>query len=280
MDTVWNILKAVVYGIVEGVTEWLPVSSTGHLILLEQVLPLDVSDGYMDMFNVVIQFGAILAVVLMFWKRLWPFDLRKKGGSLIKKGAVPLWSKILVSCVPAAVVGVLWDDFFESLFYNPVSVSIALIVVGVAFLVIEWANRAASPRTTDVDGITYIQAAAIGLFQVAAAVFPGTSRSGAIIMGALLLGLSRKVAAEYAFLLAVPTMCGASLLKLMKFGFDFSGEELIILLVGMVVSFGISLLVIGFLLDYVRKHDFRAFGYYRIALGAVVLTAFFSGVFY
>ena len=278
METFWNILKAVVYGVVEGITEWLPVSSTGHLILLEQVLPMNVSDGYMEMFNVVIQFGAILAVVLMFWKRLWPFDLRKKGGTLIKKGAVPLWSKIIVSCIPAAVVGVLWDDVFENLFYKPVPIAIALIVVGVAFLLIERKKRESAPRTEDVDTITYWQATAIGLFQLAAAVFPGTSRSGAIIMGALLLGLSRKVAAEYAFLLAVPTMCGASLLKLMDFGLAFSGTELIILLVGMAVSFGISLLVIGFLLDYVRKHDFCAFGYYRIALGAVVLAAFYGGI--
>ncbi len=278
MDALWNILKAIVYGVVEGITEWLPVSSTGHLILLEQILPMDVSQGYMEMFDVVIQFGAILAVVLVFWKRLWPFDLRKKGGTLIKKGAVPLWSKIIVSCIPAAVVGVLWDDVFERLFYKPVPIAIALIVVGVAFLLIEQKKRETSPQTVDVDSITYWQAAAVGLFQLAAAVFPGTSRSGAIIMGALLLGLSRKVAAEYAFLLAVPTMCGASLLKLMDFGFDFNGTELVILLVGMAVSFGISLLVIGFLLDYVRKHDFRAFGYYRIALGAVVLAVLGSGI--
>ena len=279
MAVLWDVLKAILFGIVEGITEWLPVSSTGHLILLNQFVHMDVSEEYMEMFDVVIQLGAILAVVLMFWKKLWPFDLRKKQGeSLIKKGAIPMWIKILISCVPAAVIGLLWDDLFNALFYNPVVVALALIIVGAGFIVMEQLHKNKEPRTEGIDQITYVQALLIGLFQVLAAVFPGTSRSGATIMGALFLGLSRKTAAEYSFFLAVPVMVGASLLKLVKFGFAFSGIELLLLGVGMLVSFGVSLLVIGFLMDYIRKHDFKAFGYYRIVLGAAVLIAYFAGL--
>lgn len=280
MAAFWDVLKAIVFGIVEGITEWLPVSSTGHLILLNQFLQMDVSEEYMEMFDVVIQLGAILAVVLVFWKKLWPFDLRKKQGeSLIKKGAIPMWVKILISCVPAAVIGLLWDDLFNALFYNPVVVALALILVGAAFIVMEHLHKGKEPRTEGIDRITYVQALLIGLFQVLAAIFPGTSRSGATIMGALLLGLSRKTAAEYSFFLAVPVMVGASLLKLVKFGFAFSGMEIVLLIVGMVVSFAVSLLVIGFLMDYIRKHDFKVFGYYRIVLGIAVLIAFAAGLF-
>ncbi len=279
MAVLWDVLKAILFGIVEGITEWLPVSSTGHLILLNQFVHMDVSEEYMEMFDVVIQLGAILAVVLVFWKKLWPFDLRKKqGGSLIKKGAIPMWIKILISCVPAAVIGLLWDDLFNALFYNPVVVALALIIVGAGFIVMEQLHKNKEPRTEGIDQITYVQALLIGLFQVLAAIFPGTSRSGATIMGALFLGLSRKTAAEYSFFLAVPVMVGASLLKLVKFGFAFSGIELLLLGVGMLVSFGVSLLVIGFLMDYIRKHDFKAFGYYRIVLGAAVLIAYFAGL--
>ena len=280
MAVFWDVLKAIAFGIVEGITEWLPISSTGHLILLEQFLKMDVSEGYMEMFDVVIQLGAIFAVVLLFWKRLWPFGYSRGkglGGVVIKEGAVPLWAKILISCVPAAVVGVLWDDVFNALFYNPVSVAIALIAVGGVFILLE-SRRAREARVRRVDDIAYWQALAIGVFQVLAAVFPGTSRSGATIMGALLIGLSRRTAAEYSFLLAVPVMFGASLLKLVKFGFAFTGTELLLLAVGMIVSFVVSLFVIGFLMDYIRKHDFKAFGWYRIALGAVVLIAAAAGV--
>lgn len=282
MAVLWDALKALVFGIVEGITEWLPISSTGHLILLEQFLKMDVSAEYMEMFDVVIQLGAILAVVILFWKRLWPFGYERGkglGGVVIKEGAVPLWAKILISCLPAAVVGLLWDDVFNALFYNPVSVAIALIAVGAVFILLENWHRGQEPRVRRIDEIAYWQALAIGLFQVLAAVFPGTSRSGATIMGALLIGLSRRTAAEYSFLLAVPVMCGASLLKLFKFGFAFSGTELLLLAVGMIVSFVVSLLVIGFLMDYIRKHDFKVFGWYRIALGAVVLIAAAAGVF-
>lgn len=282
MAVLLDVLKAIVFGIVEGITEWLPISSTGHLILLEQFLKMDVSKEYMEMFDVVIQLGAIFAVVLLFWKQLWPFGYTRGkglGGVVVKEGAIPLWCKILISCVPAAVVGVLWDDVFNALFYNPVSVAIALIAVGAVFILLETWHRGKEPRVRRVDNIAYWQALAIGVFQVLAAVFPGTSRSGATIMGALLIGLSRRTAAEYSFLLAVPVMFGASLLKLVKFGFAFSGTELLLLAVGMVVSFVVSLLVIGFLMDYIRKHDFKVFGWYRIALGAVVLIAAAAGVF-
>ena len=281
MAVFWDVLKAIAFGIVEGITEWLPISSTGHLILLEQFLKMDVSEGYMEMFDVVIQLGAIFAVVLLFWKRLWPFGYSRGkglGGVVIKEGAVPLWAKILISCVPAAVVGVLWDDVFNALFYNPVSVAIALIAVGGVFILLE-SRKTKEARVRRVDDIAYWQALAIGVFQVLAAVFPGTSRSGATIMGALMIGLSRRTAAEYSFLLAVPVMFGASLLKLVKFGFAFTGTELLLLAVGMIVSFVVSLFVIGFLMDYIRKHDFKAFGWYRIALGAVVLIAAAAGVF-
>ncbi len=284
MAVFWDVLKAIAFGIVEGITEWLPISSTGHLILLEHFLKMDVSENYMEMFDVVIQLGAIFAVVLLFWKRLWPFGYSRGkglGGVVFKEGAVPLWAKILISCVPAAVVGILWDDVFNALFYNPVSVAIALIAVGGVFILLESrkANKAKEARVRRVDDIAYWQALAIGVFQVLAAVFPGTSRSGATIMGALLIGLSRRTAAEYSFLLAVPVMFGASLLKLVKFGFAFTGTELLLLAVGMIVSFVVSLFVIGFLMDYIRKHDFKAFGWYRIALGAVVLIAAAAGMF-
>lgn len=284
MAVFWDVLKAIAFGIVEGITEWLPISSTGHLILLEHFLKMDVSENYMEMFDVVIQLGAIFAVVLLFWKRLWPFGYscgKGLGGVVFKEGAVPLWAKILISCVPAAVVGILWDDVFNALFYNPVSVAIALIAVGGVFILLESrkANKAKEARVRRVDDIAYWQALAIGVFQVLAAVFPGTSRSGATIMGALLIGLSRRTAAEYSFLLAVPVMFGASLLKLVKFGFAFTGTELLLLAVGMIVSFVVSLFVIGFLMDYIRKHDFKVFGWYRIALGAVVLIAAAAGVF-
>ncbi len=281
MAVFWDVLKAIAFGIVEGITEWLPISSTGHLILLEQFLKMDVSENYMEMFDVVIQLGAIFAVVLLFWKRLWPFGYSRGkglGGVVFKEGSVPLWAKILISCVPAAVVGILWDDVFNALFYNPVSVAIALIAVGGVFILLE-SRKAKEASVRRVDDIAYWQALAIGVFQVLAAVFPGTSRSGATIMGALLIGLSRRTAAEYSFLLAVPVMFGASLLKLVKFGFAFTGTELLLLAAGMIVSFVVSLFVIGFLMDYIRKHDFKAFGWYRIALGAVVLIAAAAGVF-
>lgn len=275
-----EILKAIIYGIVEGITEWLPISSTGHLILVEQLIPFkETSEDFFGMFDVVIQLGAILAVVVLFWKQIWPFALSKKerrGGtglmSFIKMDILTLWFKILVSCVPAAVIGILFDEVFERLFYNPVCIAIALIVFGVAFIVIENWNKDKKPQINSLAEITYQTAVWIGVFQVIAAVFPGTSRSGATILGALLIGVSRKIASEYTFFLAIPVMFGASLLKLLKFGFDFTGIEMACLLAGCVVAFVVSVFILQFLLNYIKKHDFKVFGWYRIVLGIVVLA--------
>lgn len=271
-----EVLKAALYGIVEGITEWLPVSSTGHMILLEEILPFSgVSEGFYSMFQVVIQLGAILAVVLLFWRKLWPFGRDAESGRVrLEPAKVTLWAKILLACVPAAVIGLLFDKTFEALFYNYVSVAIALIVFGVAFIVVETAHRGRRPRIRSLARLDYRTVLFIGLFQVIAAIFPGTSRSGATIIGALMLGVSRRVAAEFTFYLAIPVMFGASLLKLMQFGLAFTGLEVAILLVGMAVAFAVSVLVIRFLMDYIRKHDFKVFGWYRIALGAVVLAYF------
>ena len=275
-----EILKAIIYGIVEGITEWLPISSTGHLILVEQLIPFkETSEDFFGMFDVVIQLGAILAVVVLFWKQIWPFALSKKERgngtgfmSFVKMDIMTLWFKILVSCVPAAVIGILFDEVFERLFYNPVCIAIALIVFGVAFIVIENWNKGKKTQINSLAEITYQTAVWIGVFQVIAAVFPGTSRSGATILGALLIGVSRKIASEYTFFLAIPVMFGASLLKLLKFGFDFTGIEMACLLAGCVVAFAVSVFILQFLLNYIKKHDFKVFGWYRIVLGIVVLT--------
>ncbi len=285
-----EIIKAIIYGIVEGVTEWLPISSTGHLILVESLMPfkplengVGVSEEFFGMFDVVIQLGAILAVVVLFWKQIWPFALTRKereteGGtglmSYLKKDIWVLWFKILVSCVPAAVIGILFDDVFDELFYNPTSVAIALIVFGVAFILVENWNRGRKPVIRKLSQITWQTAFLIGVFQLLAAIFPGTSRSGATIVGALLIGVSRTVAAEYTFFLAIPVMFGASLLKVVKFGFAFTGMELTLLGVGTGVSFIVSLFVLRFLMAYIKKHNFKIFGWYRIVLGIVVLVYF------
>lgn len=268
-----DILKAIVFGIVEGITEWLPISSTGHLILLKQLMPLKVSESFWNMFEVVIQLGAILAVVLIFWHKIFPFR-KERGRWHTDMRIINLWIKIIVACIPAAIIGLLFDDKINALFYNPTSVSIALIVFGVLFIVIENRNRRMRPRVTKLGQLTYQTAIIIGLFQVLAAVFPGTSRSGATIIGALLIGVSRTVAAEFTFFLAIPVMFGASLLKLIKFGFHFTGLEIGILVVGMVSAFIVSVIVIRFLMGYIKKHDFKVFGWYRIVLGIIVLLYF------
>ena len=267
-----DLLKAIVFGIVEGVTEWLLISSTGHMILLERIMPLNVSARFLEMFLVVIQLGAILAVVLLYWHRLWPFARSERSGRIIpKRRTLNLWAKILVACVPAAIVGVLWDDVFNKLFYNYICVAIALIVFGILFIIIERRNEDLRPTINHISEITFETAAIIGLFQLIAAIFPGTSRSGATILGALLIGVSRKTATEFTFFLAVPVMIGASLLKIVKLGGGFSGMEIMTLIVGMVVAFIVSVVSIRFLIGYIKKHDFKVFGWYRIALGAVVL---------
>jgi undecaprenyl-diphosphatase len=281
-----EILKAIIFGIVEGITEWLPISSTGHMILLNEIMPLNVSDEFYSMFEVVIQLGAILAVVILFWNKIWPFGKQKNAHPLAKEGAgawiktdiFVLWFHILVSCVPAAIVGLLFDDVFEALFYNYQTVAIMLVLFGVAFIVIENYHRGTRSKINRLSDISYRTAFIIGLFQLIAAIFPGTSRSGATIVGALLLGVSRTVAAEYTFFLAIPVMFGASLLKIVKFGLNFSGLEVAILLVGMLVAFLVSLFVIRFLMAYIKKHDFKVFGWYRIVLGALVLICGLVGV--
>lgn len=279
---VMEILKSVLFGIVEGITEWLPISSTGHLILVEQFVKFtNVSPDFWNMFQVVIQFGAILAVVILYWNKIWPITKNKENAiskkgllSYFDKSIMSLWGKILVACIPAAVIGLLFDDVFESLFYNPTCIAIALIVFGIAFIIIENWNKGRKGQKEKNSQITYKDAIIIGIFQLLAAIFPGTSRSGATIIGGLLIGLSRPNAAEFTFYLAIPTMLGASLLKLVKFGFAFTGIELAILLVGMLVSFLVSILVIKFLMDYIKKHDFKVFGYYRIILGLIVIAYF------
>lgn len=268
-----EILKSVLFGIVQGITEWLPISSTGHMILLNEFVTLDVTPEFWEMFKVVIQFGSILAVVLVFWNRLFPFDFKEKP--VIKKDIIVMWLKVIVGCVPAGLLVVFGlDEVCDALFQNYLTVAIMLIVVGVLFIFIENGNRNKASKITDISQLTYKTAFIIGIFQLIAAVFPGTSRSGATIVGALLLGVARVTAAEFTFFLAVPTMLGASLLKLLKFGFSFTGTELAILLVGMVVAFVVSVAVIRFLMDFVKKHDFKVFGWYRIVLGVIVIAYF------
>ena len=275
-------LKAVLFGIVEGITEWLPISSTGHMILLDEFVKLDVSEDFLQMYLVVIQLGAILAVVVLFWNQIWPFGTVNKTKPVKQSGLLSfckrdiwiLWFKIIAACLPAAVVGIFFDEYFEKLFYNGVCVAAALIVFGIGFILIENRNKGRSVKINSLSEITFQTAFMIGVFQLIAAVFPGTSRSGATILGALLIGVSRTVAAEFTFFLAIPVMFGASLLKIVKFGFSFSGNEIMILATGMITAFIVSIIVIRFLMGYIKKHDFKVFGWYRIILGTIVLIYF------
>ena len=268
-----EILKSVLFGIVQGITEWLPISSTGHMILLNEFVTLDVSPEFWEMFKVVIQFGSILAVVLIFWNKLFPFDFKSK--KFVKMDVMQMWFKVVVGCIPAGLLVVFGlDEVCDAMFQNYLTVSIMLILFGILFILIENRNKNSNAKISEIAQITYKTAFVIGIFQLIAAVFPGTSRSGATIVGALLLGVSRTVAAEFTFFLAVPTMLGASLLKLVKFGFDFTSFELTILLVGMVVAFAVSVFVIRFLMDYIKRHDFKVFGWYRIVLGVIVIAYF------
>ena len=275
-------LKVILLGIIEGITEWLPVSSTGHMILLEEVLRLNVSEAFWSMFLVVIQLGAILAVVVLFFPRLWPFhrtDAREIGlFRVLDREKITMWCKILISCVPAIVIGLPLDDWLEEHFYNYPTVAAMLILYGILFIVVENRNAGKLAKVRAIGDITWKMALLVGVFQVLALI-PGTSRSGATILGGLLLGMSRKTASEYTFFLAVPVMIGASLLKLVKFGFHFTGYEAALLILGMVTAFVVSVVVIRFLLQYIRKHDFKVFGYYRIVLGIVVLCVFFAQMF-
>lgn len=277
-----ELLKAIILGIVEGITEWLPVSSTGHMILVDEFLKLNVSDEFKEMFEVVIQLGAILAVVVLYFPKLWPFGknnnahpLKPDGfGAYIKCDIWQMWFKVIVACIPAVIVGLALDDWIDAHFYNPWTVAIALIVFGIAFIVIERWNKGRTPKINSIDELTYKAAFIIGMFQLLAAIFPGTSRSGATIVGALLIGVSRVTAAEFTFYLAIPVMFGASLLKLVKFGLAFSGSEMALLLSAMVTAFLVSIFVIKFLMDYIKKHDFTVFGWYRIVLGVLVILYF------
>ena len=267
-------IKAIIIGIVEGITEWLPISSTGHMIILDEFLKLKVSEEFLELFLVVIQLGAIAAVPLLFWDRLWPFSRKKSEEE--RKGTWQLWFKVIVGAIPAAVIGFLSDDLLDKHFYNFIVVSVALIVYGVAFLFIESKNRESKVKIDDLSLLTYKDALKIGAFQVLSLI-PGTSRSGSTILGGMLSGVSRKVSAEFSFFMAIPIMLGASGLKILKFmfsGFNVTGREIALLLIGMVVSFIVSIVAIRFLMDFVKKHSFKAFGYYRIALGALVLLFF------
>ena len=268
-----EILKAIILGVIEGITEWLPVSSTGHMILVDEFLKMNMSPAFMEMFFVVIQLGAIMAVVILYWKKIFPFNFNKKP--FVQRNIIVMWIKIVIACIPAAIVGLLWDDQINALFYNYQTVAIMLIIFGILFIVVENYNKGRVPKVSNMDNLTYKMAIIIGLFQLIAAIFPGTSRSGATILGALLIGISRDVAAEFTFFLAIPVMFGASLLKLVKFGFVFTGFELTVLLVGTIVAFIVSVWAIKFLVGYIKKHDFKVFGYYRIVLGILVLAYFF-----
>ena len=268
-----EIFKAIILGIVQGITEWLPVSSTGHMILVDEFLQLSMSDSFKEIFFVVVQFGSILAVVLLYWKKIFPFNFNKKP--FVEKDIIIMWTKIALACVPAAIIGLKWDDQLNALFYNVQTVSIMLILFGVLFIIVENHNKGKIPKVTNMNQVTYKMALIIGIFQVIAAVFPGTSRSGATIVGALLIGISREIAAEFTFFLAIPVMFGASLLKIAKLGLALKSFELLVLGVGTVVSFIVSVFVIKFLMSYIKKHDFKVFGWYRIVLGIILLAYFF-----
>ncbi len=272
-----DFLKALLFGIVEGITEWLPVSSTGHMILLNEFVKMNVSEEFWNMFLVVIQLGAILAVVVLFWNKIFPFDFSKKAIAERKVNRIEvwmLWVKIIVACLPAVVIGLPLDDWIDEHLYNGFVVAVMLILFGVLFIIVETRNKGRKRKINNLDELTIKTALIIGLWQVIAALLPGTSRSGATIIGALLLGVSRKTAAEFTFFLAIPVMFGASLLKLVKFGLAFTGTEVVILLIGMVSAFMVSVFVIRFLMSYIRKHDFKPFGWYRIVLGIIVLGYF------
>lgn len=269
-----EILKAIILGIVEGITEWLPISSTGHMILLDEFLQLDVSQEFLEMLLVVIQLGAICAVPVLFWDRLWPLTSKKSVAE--KKGVIGLWGKVIVGALPAAILGFLFDDLLDKYLYNYIVVAIALIVYGIAFIFVEKIKAEKEYRIENAEEISYVDALKIGSFQVLSLI-PGTSRSGSTILGGMLSGVSRQASAEFSFFMAIPIMLGASGLKILKFileGFTASGEEIILLLVGIVVSFAVSVFVIKFLMDFVKRHDFKIFGYYRIVLGLIVLVYF------
>lgn len=264
-----DVIKVIILGIVEGITEWLPVSSTGHLILVGDILQPDLSDAFMEMFNVVIQLGAIMAVVVLYFHKLNPFSTRKTQKQ--KMLTWQMWIKVLIASVPAGVVGVLFNDYLDAIFYKPFPVAVMLIVYGVLFIVVENRNKHQKVKVTKISELSVKMLLWIGVFQMLALI-PGTSRSGATIVGALMIGISRSTAAEFTFFLAIPAMFGASFLKLVKFGLSFTAKEAGMLALGCIVSFGLSIVAIKFLMGYIKQHDFKVFGYYRIALGAIIIV--------
>lgn len=273
-------LKVIILGIVEGITEWLPISSTGHLILVDEFMKLNMSDAFKEMFDVVIQLGAIMAVFVIYFKKLIPIDAVKTDNDKHRlawnKEKLIMWCKILVASMPAAIIGLPFDDKLDELFYNAPTVAVMLIVYGIAFIVVEKLHRGKRFKINDISEITFKTAALIGIFQVLALI-PGTSRSGATIVGAMIIGVGRTAAAEFTFYLAIPVMFGASFLKLLKFGFAFTASEAAALILGMIVAFAVSIIAIKFLMNYIKKHDFTVFGWYRIVLGVLVLTMMFAG---
>lgn len=270
-----EILKVIALGIIEGITEWLPISSTGHMLLFDSFLALDAEESFKNMFFVVIQFGAILSVVILYFNKLWP--LGKKDGKITwKKDTISLWKKTIVAIIPSGIVGVLFDDWMESHLHTPLVISLALIIYGILFIVIEKKNKSREAITKSVDTITIRLSLYVGLFQILSLI-PGTSRSGATIMGALLLGFDRTTALEFSFFMGIPTMAGASLIKIMKFGFNFTRNEILILAIGSLTAFIVSLLAIKFLLGYIKKKDFTLFGIYRIILGLLIIISLLAG---
>lgn len=269
--TLIELIKVIIIGIIQGITEWLPISSTGHMILADELLRLNVSDAFMEMFRVVIQFGSILAVVVLYFHKLNPFAPSKSD--VQKRQTWRLWFKVIVGIIPAGIIGVLFDDWLNDHLYNYVTVAVALIVYGVAFIVIEKIRKGKTPRVDSVGRLDYKTALGVGCFQTLSLI-PGTSRSGSTILGAMILGMSREAAAEFSFFMAIPVMLGASLLKMLKFGFSFTSSELIVLIVGVLIAFVVSVAAIKFLTGFIKKHSFAVFGWYRIILGAIVLGAF------
>ncbi|MCR4767754.1 MAG: undecaprenyl-diphosphate phosphatase [Saccharofermentans sp.] len=283
---IWDYFVAFIFGIVEGITEWLPVSSTGHMIILNEFLKLNVSPEFYDLYLVVIQLGAILAVIVIFWKEIWPFGLKNNNhpfakdgiGRYIMKDKIIMWLKIALACVPAAIVGVLFDDWLDEHLYNYVVVAIALIVFGVAFIVVEYLMKDRTPAVKTVNQLNWGHALAIGFFQILAAIFPGASRSGSTIVGSIAIGIKREAAAKFTFFLAIPVMLGASLLKIVKYDGSVSVHEIGLLVVGMITAFLVSLLIINRLMAFIKKHSFSCFGWYRIALGLLVIILGAAGV--
>ena len=273
IESVIELLKVVFLGIVEGITEWLPISSTGHMLLVDEFLQMNITPEFKDMFLVVIQLGAILAVVILFWEKMWPFQKKTPTQPAVRWDTIQLWLKVVVACIPGAVVTLLFDDYIEAHLHTPTVIAAALILYGIGFILIENWNKTRTPKVNTLEEITYRTAFLIGLFQVLS-IIPGTSRSGSTIIGALLIGVSRVAAAEFTFFLAVPVMFGLSFVKLLQFGFTFTSAEIWTLVVGCLVAFLVSVVVIKFLMGYVKKHDFKVFGWYRIVLGAVVLLYF------